>query len=288
MSLPRESDGVVETSDGKRLHVHVTEPRGRCVGSLLVVHGWGEHLGCYAELAGDMARRGLQVWRFDLRGHGRSRGLRGHAPSFQRLVQDLREIQARVLAESARPDRLFILGHSMGGLLVLRALQTGALRPRGACVSAPWLKTGMPVVPWKARLAGVLNLVLPFLPIRHPIEASMLTSDPERIRAREDDPHVHSWITPRLAQEVSRTQDAVLKDPTVGGVPLLVLIPQDDPVVDPDTTAHFVKRLTESEVEVVLVEGARHEPLNEVDRRDRFDEVGAFFLRLSGEDPGGP
>ena len=286
MRPPRQmSEGMLKTSDGKKLHLRVTEPRAPCVGSLLVVHGWGEHLGSYDELAEDMSKRGFQVWRFDLRGHGRSGGLRGHTPSFQRLVEDFSEVQARVHAESPRPNRLFVLGHSMGGLLVLRALQTGAVRPQGACVSAPWLKTVMPVAAWKRRLARVMNLIVPFVPVWTPIDPAMLTSDLERIRAREDDRLVHSWITPRLAQEVSRVQETVLKEPTVRGVPLLVLIPQDDPVVDPETTTHFVKRLSESEVTVVVIKGARHEPLNEVDRRDRFDEVGAFFLRLSAGDP---
>ncbi|NNF29304.1 MAG: hypothetical protein HKN73_18910, partial [Gemmatimonadetes bacterium] len=124
----------------------------------------------------------------------------------------------------------------------------------------------------------------PVLPFPNPLDGDWLTRDPERRRIREQDPLVHHWITPRLAEEVRRAQLDALNTSRPVSVPLLALIPLDDPVVDPEVTAHFMERLEDPEPEIVLIEGARHEPFNEVDRRERFDEVGGFFLRLSEQE----
>ena len=294
---PRASDGTthplrasdrtarsLRASDGTTLYVQVVTPEGELRGAVLVVHGWGEHQGLYDEFTEALVGRGWLVWRYDQRGHGRSEGRRGHTSSFHRLVEDLREVWRFMESEGPGAPRRFLLGHSMGGLVVLRALQVRAIAPDGVCLSAPWLKTRIPVPGWKAWLSRVLDRVCPILPFPNPIGSDMLTSDPERRRIRDEDPRVHHWITPRLAEEVRRAQFAALNTAPPQSVPLLALIPLADPVVDPQVTAHFVDRWKHPETRIVLVEGARHEPLNEVDRRDRFDEVGAFFLRLSEQE----
>lgn len=280
------SPSSLRAGDGTELYIRTDFPPDRPRGILLVVHGWGEHQGLYDEFVGHLTGRGLAVWRYDQRGHGRSGGRRGHAAAFGRLVQDLGEVWRLLEAHAPPGSPRFVLGHSMGGLVVIRALQTGAIRPDGVCLSAPWLKTRLPVPGWKALLSRVMDRLLPSLPFPNPLEPEMLTRDAERRRIREQDPLVHHWITPRLAEEVRRAQVDALNSSWPASVPVLALIPLADPVVDPEVSVHFVERLGDPEPEIVLVEDARHEPLNEVDRRQRFDEVGGFFLRLSQEEPG--
>ena len=279
----RSETHSLRASDGVLLHVREDRPPGPPAGIVLIVHGWGEHQGRYDEFAAFLTDLGFAVWRYDQRGHGRSAGRRGHASAFHRLIEDLGQVWQFVGDRAGLVSPHFVLGHSMGGLLVIRALQTDAIRPDGACLSAPWLSTRLPVPVWKEILARVLNRLCPILPFPNPLDGAMLTRDPERRRDREADPLVHDWITPRLAEEVRRAQSEALNTVGLRSVPVLALIPLGDPVVAPDVTAHFMERLSDPEAEIVLIEGARHEPLNEVDRRERFDEVGGFFLRLSEE-----
>ena len=61
-------------ADGTRLCIHRWVATGRTKGHLLVVHGYADHAGRYAELASYLASSGFAVVAPDLRGHGRSEG----------------------------------------------------------------------------------------------------------------------------------------------------------------------------------------------------------------------
>src|SRR3954451_6416028 len=76
---------------------------------VVVTHGLGEHSGRYAHVAAALARRGLRMWGYDVRGHGRSDGRRGDARRYEGLLEDL----GLVFTEAAREGRaIFLMGHS--------------------------------------------------------------------------------------------------------------------------------------------------------------------------------
>jgi alpha-beta hydrolase superfamily lysophospholipase len=76
------------SSGGTRLHAEVYLPDApRSVA--LIVHGYAEHCGRYREVAHVLHATGCAVLAFDLRGHGRSTGKRGHVGSFREYRDDL-------------------------------------------------------------------------------------------------------------------------------------------------------------------------------------------------------
>ena len=89
-------------------------------GSILLVHGLGEHSGRYGHVAGRLAALGLEVCGYDLRGHGRSEGPRGSIPHSDALLEDLRHVfdeldrRGRAAGDEAPP---LLLGHSLGGTI---------------------------------------------------------------------------------------------------------------------------------------------------------------------------
>src|SRR2546428_12675153 len=78
----------VIAADGQRLHLHRWAPQGRARADVLVVHGYFEHGGRYAELASAFADAGLATTAGDLRGHGVSAGRRGHISRFDQYLDD--------------------------------------------------------------------------------------------------------------------------------------------------------------------------------------------------------
>lgn len=101
-------------------YAQLWEPESEPRAVVCLAHGYGEHSGRYAHVAAQMNEAGYAFLAFDLRGHGKSHGQRGHTPSYEHLLNDL----ALLFAEGARrfpaPRKpLFIYGHSMGGNLVL-------------------------------------------------------------------------------------------------------------------------------------------------------------------------
>ncbi|TNF08780.1 MAG: alpha/beta fold hydrolase [Bacillota bacterium] len=84
--------------------------------TIIITHGIAEHSGRYQEITDVLNREGFNVVRYDIRGHGQSQGKRGALKSFHQTIDDLHEI---VLDEKKKSDlKIFLIGHSMGGLIV--------------------------------------------------------------------------------------------------------------------------------------------------------------------------
>lgn len=242
-------------------------------GSLLIVHGLGEHADRYEEFSLGLAVAGISVFAFDLRGHGRSQGPRGDVVAFPHFLQDL--IAVEELVEREMPDGLpcFLLGHSLGGLITLRRLQVFQGPYSGAVLSAPWLASALP--DWLQRMGSFLGLALPGIPLSSGIRPQNLTGDPERVRAWYRDPLKHRRVTPRLFREVMRVQKEALSSRGPVETPLLFLIPEADPVVRSAVTEEFARGIVGGEVKIEILPHGLHEPLNDLGRR----EVGALVTR---------
>ena len=103
-------------------------------GSILLVHGLGEHSGRYAHVADRLARKGLAVRGYDHRGHGGSGGARGAIPHPEAMLDDLRAVFDDLRGEGEPP---FMLGHSLGGAVAARAATGGWVTPAGLVLSSP-------------------------------------------------------------------------------------------------------------------------------------------------------
>ena len=105
---------LVRTSDGKILFVRrwAGDPGSNL--AVLIFHGITAYSEPYGKLiANELAGAGLNVFGMDLRGHGRSDGIRGDLPSGDRLAQDLCETIASL---KPRFSKVVVLGHSLGVL----------------------------------------------------------------------------------------------------------------------------------------------------------------------------
>src|SRR5450631_2483889 len=82
---------------------------------LLILHGLGAHSGWFIDMGNELAMRGLNVYTMDHRGFGRSEGLAGHIDSYHLFVEDASAIIAE-LRKRHPLGRIYLLGHSMGGI----------------------------------------------------------------------------------------------------------------------------------------------------------------------------
>jgi lysophospholipase len=272
----REQAGELRAADGVRLYYGSWIAEGaRAV--VLVSHGHGEHGGRYAELARHLAERGITVHAIDHRGHGRSAGPRGHVDRFGDYVRDLEDWRRAVFA--AHPPRIpvFLLGHSLGGLIAIRHLQT---HPEagfaGAVLSAPLLGIAVRAPRWKTALAGVFSRVLPRFPFGNELDPSMLSTAPGYVDAYRADKLLHPTITPRLFTEIGQAMRAAFDRPDSIRLPLLVLAPTGDRVVAPEAVARFASACP-GDVQVRRYEGFQHEALNEAERHRVIDDVTAWL-----------
>lgn len=273
----REQTGELRAADGVRLFHQSWSAAGDPRAVVLVSHGHGEHGGRYAELARHLAGRGMTVHAIDHRGHGRSGGPRGHVDRFGDYVRDVEDWRRAVTAKLPPQTPVFLLGHSLGGLIAIRHLQThpGA-GFRGAVLSAPLLGIAVQAPRWKVALSGLFSRILPRLPFSNELDPSMLSTAPGYVDAYRADTLLHPTITPRLYTEMVGAMDDAFGAPDSLRVPLLVLAPTGDRVVAPEAVARFASACL-GEVEVKRYEGFQHEALNEAERHRVIEDVAGWL-----------
>ncbi len=267
--------------DGARLAVRRLRPEGRPRAAVIVVHGWGEHSGRYAHVAAWLAAQGLDVTGYDQRGHGRSSGRRGDVARFAQYLADIVAIRKRIQAESPVPQLL--LGHSVGGLVVLRYLEAAPEGLAGAICTSPYIGNAMAVPRWKSVLARVAGNVLPAVrvPTGLPIEA--ICTDPAVVEAARRDPLCHQVMTPRAYHEILAAQAALPLERSRITVPLLFALAGDDRIASTPAAEDFIAGLGGAAT-CRVYPALFHEILNEreADRAPVLRDIAAWTERTLG------
>ena len=195
---------------------------------MLIVHGLGEHAGRHDRLARWFNAQGYAARSYDQRGHGRTPGPRGVLQHADDLLADLSVVHAdyaRTLG--AAP---ILLGHSMGGLVALRAVLDERISPKALVLSSPALRSH--ASPGLRRLAATLAQLLPNLRLRNGLDLERLSHDTQVAAAYRSDPLCHDRVSPRLANFIFRAGASCIADAGRLEVPTLLLVAGDDALVD--------------------------------------------------------
>jgi acylglycerol lipase len=264
-------------ADGLLLTRQAWRPAGAPAAVLAVVHGYGEHGGRYRGFAEDMAARGYESHVYDLRGHGRSGGPRGHLGRFTDYLDDTAVFLDAVREEQPRRP-LYLLGHSLGGLIAAAFVEDQrADALAGLILSSPFLGLGMRVPPLKIGAARLLSLVAPSMKIGNTLDAAALSHDQDVVRAYGVDPLNHHVATARWAAEVLAAQSATLSAAGAIRLPLLVLYADADAVADPDASRELFAGAGSADKTVHCYEGYYHEIFNEIGRETVFADLAAWL-----------
>lgn len=240
------------------------------VGSVVIVHGLGEHAQRYRTLAEDLARAGWAIFAADLPGHGHSPGRRGHIASYDRTLQEIGAM-LRSAAEQF-PDRpVVLLGHSMGGNLAAnyvlrrRELAPQVVAPAGLILSGPmFLPTKPPPRPqiFAAWLTGHL---IPWWTIRAPVDAERLTRNEAVVEDLRRDPLVHNRLSLYLGTQLLAQGRHALDHADRLDLPTLLLHGEDDPITSHLASESFALRAGPL-VKFVRFPGMLHEIFHEPER----------------------
>jgi alpha-beta hydrolase superfamily lysophospholipase len=274
----KESTATLKTADGLDLYLRRCETEGvPHQWTFVLTHGLGEHSGRYQHLAEWFSPRGAIVYAMDLRGHGRSGGQQGHAPSLDALLDDMDIVVKRARTESGGP--LVLIGHSFGGLLAIAYALDRPDRVDKAVFSAPALIARVKVPAWKQALARVLPKIAPKASFANEIDPNVLSRDPTIGPAYTGDPLVHHQITAGLyAATIARGEEFIRRAPELR-VPFLLMHGRDDQIVDPVGSQRFFARATAPDRAFCLYPGLYHEIFNEVDHERVFQDIESWLTQ---------
>jgi lysophospholipase len=248
-------------------------------GAALVLHGYAEHCGRYREVAHVLREAGLSSLSFDLRGHGRAHGPRGHVLRFADYLADVTAALAQLDARASKDLPLALLGHSNGALIALRLLADPwgcPQRLRCAVLSSPFLRVRAKVSPVKRVAARCLGWVLPSFTLPNEIDIEKLTHDDGKLAERRVDTLCHDVAGARWFNETLAAQAWVREFAHRIQVPTLWLVAGDDAVVDPETT-RLVHARVKARADWHLFDALYHEVLNETERARAFALVRSFL-----------
>jgi lysophospholipase len=231
---------------------------------LVLVHGGGEHSGRYDATVQRLIQEGIDVHAFDLPGHGRSSGLRGHIGRFDHYVAaTLRFVHDVSGRYQGKPPAL--LGHSLGGLIATFFAIRHPETIRCLVLSSPLWGLQVRVPPWKDLAARLVEPVWPSLTLHRPhIGGQILSHDPEAVARYDADPLNHPKASARFYVELRRRFRELPKALPHLRLPVLVLVAGADRVASSETTARLFGSVGSRDKTLITYEGYFHELFNEV------------------------
>ena len=247
----------------------------RMRGTVIIVHGLGEHAGRYDHVAEHLNRWGFAVRSYDQHGHGDSAGKPGALPTDTHLLDDLADILDSTRRRMDPGLPLILLGHSLGGLVAARLVSLNLRKVDGLVLSSPALDAGMN--PVQKLLVSVLPRIAPDLRVGNGLNAQYLSHQPEVVQAYQDDPLVHDRISARLARFIAEAGPAVLASAQQWRVPTLLLYAGTDKLVNPAGSRAFASAAPQDIVTAQCFDAMYHEIFNEVDRETVFAHLKAWL-----------
>jgi alpha-beta hydrolase superfamily lysophospholipase len=250
--------------DGTELLVRTWLPApesGAPRGTVILVHGMAEHSGRYSHVAKVLTDLGLRVRAFDLRGHGKSGGPRMALDAQDNYLTDLAEIIDAAVAEWHETP--FVLGHSMGGLIVAR-FTTARMRPvRGVLLSSPALRVKLP--PGAGIVRGMLSALAPKLAVPNPVDPAKLSHDPSVAPAYRADALVQGTISASLLEFMLNAMTQAQQDAPRLDAPMLLMAGGADSIVDPSGSRDFYANAPEALRTLAWFDSGYHEIFNEAE-----------------------
>ncbi|KAI9315138.1 Alpha/Beta hydrolase protein [Dichotomocladium elegans] len=192
----------IKTSDGHEIFTKTWKPVGETVAQVVLVHGFGEHIGRYDRLCRAFGEHGILSYGFDQRGFGQT-GKRaqdyGNNHGYNTALSDINSAILRV-KKNAPALPLILMGHSMGGGLILNLLARrekyeGVKSVRAAIASAPLVTLSMPVSPFRYYPLMIASKIIPSFVIQIGLNPAGISTDPAEVEIYKADPLIHDYST---------------------------------------------------------------------------------------------
>lgn len=256
---------IMKSFDDTELYVQIDKPGG-CRAAAVIVHGLCEHQGRYDYVVEKLNGAGIAAYRFDHRGHGRSKGERTHYNSYHEMLDDTNVVVDLAIDEN--PDLpVFLIGHSMGGFAVsLYGVKYKDKRIKGIITSGALSHD----------VAGLIRGVPQNLDIHTKLPNELgagVCSVAEVVDWYGKDPYNSKTFTTGLCYAICEGLDWFAGAAEDFSYPILMLHGEKDGLVSPEDTQLFFKKAASEDRQMKLYGGLFHEIFNEYCRDEVIGDV---------------
>ena len=255
---------MIATTDGISLYTkNYLVPTATA--SVLIVHGLGEHCERYAHVANALNGIGANVYTFDLRGHGKSEG----ESVLIKTIDEYRDDVKTVCRTIPTDKPLFIVGHSMGGLIVLHFLLLDQPTTiRGVVLSGPAIKEGTDINFFTKLIVQILGNIAPKLPTVK-LKPESISRDATEVQKYISDPLIYIGGTKAgLGLALLKAIEAIKHRFADFAYPVLVMHGEADKITNPEGSKEFYGQCKSQDKTLKIWEGAYHEIFNETNKTE--------------------
>ncbi len=267
--MPASSEEFIEGAGGK-LFVRSWRPATPPRAVVAICHGFNAHGGMYEWVGERFAEQGFAAYALDLRGRGRSGGVRYYVESFDDYVADLQALFD--LAKAREPGSpIFLLGHSAGG--VIACLHTLDHPGESAGLICEDFAFELPAPDFAL---GVLKAISHVAPHAHSIAIKNedFSRDPAVVQQMNEDPLIAGESQPFATMAAIVRADHRLKQAFAQiTLPLLIIHGTADRAAKPSGSQHFHDQAGSTDKTLKLYDGAFHDPLNDLDKETVLADI---------------
>ena len=235
------------------------------VAKVLINHGFAEHCRRYDYVAKKLNEQNISVYRYDLRGHGRTKSKKGYIDSYMDFIEDADELVDLVNKENSDLP-LFMLGHSMGGFITAAY---GIIHPEkleGQIFSGPAVIVANQAKGIKGKALGLASLIFPRVKIRNVLSTD-ICRDKKVVEDYLEDSNNISHASLKLLYEFQIKGVNFIKDNIEKyDYPCFISHGEDDKIISKEASIYLYNNISSKDKEIKIYDNLYHEILNEGER----------------------
>lgn len=233
-------------------------------GVIVIVHGLAEHLGRYDYVVSKFNNWGYSVYRFDNQGHGKSEGKRTYIDSYKNFSQDVNEI-VKMAKDENDDKKVFVLGHSMGGMISTvygidyKDTVNGIILSAGVTIDKAKLLESNKDVDDRAEIANALG--------------DLICTDKRVVDEYEQDPLVCHVTVGKIYKECYKAVKYIYENMDKFEYPVLLLHGEDDKIVSQEDSKILYEHISSLDKSLKIYPGLYHEIMNEFDKDKVLEDI---------------
>ncbi|NWQ44631.1 lysophospholipase [Bacillus sp. EB106-08-02-XG196] len=252
-------EGTFTGVDGAELFYRMIEPSTAPKATVIIVHGHGDHSGGLHNISYNLVQEGYIVYTFDLRGHGKSSGKRGFIKSWDEYRGDLHKF--RKLVSKKQPGLpLYIIGHSMGGVIALDYAIDFSSGISGIIAIAPAIS--YEVTRFERLGITLMGKLKPDLSINKSKNFQLMKKNSAMTAKFYSDSLRHNTITPGLGRGLIQGVSRVLDQAHLITMPFLLQYGLRDKITPPTKLGTFFKQVSSKDKQLFEYPAAKHRPFD--------------------------
>ena len=264
------------TQDDNGLHYRFWPGSEEPKGVVMIVHGLGEHCERYDTVANSLNTAGFAVGSMDLPGHGHSQGDRGHIAQFSDYEAAALSLHSKLKTDYPNLP-IFLLGHSMGGLIAAHLLLTHQDKFVGALLSGAAIQSPQEPPAFQVVIIKIVAAILPKLGMLQ-LDASGISRDPKVVEKYMNDPLVNKGkLSARLLVEMFKTMDECVECASNINLPIRIMHGSADDMTAPEGSQLLFDSISSDDKEIEIYDGLMHEILNEPEGPEITEEIIAWM-----------